>query len=267
MPLAEKNPLSSNAIKLIAIAAMTVDHIAWAVFPGYPKEFLPLLMHIIGRITCPIMCYCIAEGYHYTRNIRKYTARLFVFALISHFCYIYFSHDFIDWRSFIPFYYGGALNQTSVMWSLAWGLVMLRVAESKKITSGAVRVLLILLICLVSFPSDWSCIASLCVMAFGTNRGDLKKQSFWLLFYAALYAVVYFFAIDRVYGILQMGVALSLPVLRLYNGQRGKSPAVNRFMRWFFYLYYPAHLLLIGLLIHVRSGDYKKEFGRYLRWI
>ena len=119
------------------------------------------------------------------------------------------------------------------------------------IHSGAVRVLLILLICLVSFPSDWSCIASLCVMAFGTNRGDLKKQSFWLLFYVALYAVVYFFAIDRVYGILQMGVALSLPVLRLYNGQRGKNPAVNRFMKWFFYLYYPAHLLLIGLLIHV----------------
>ena len=115
MPLTEKKPLSSNAIKLIAIAAMTVDHIAWAVFPGYPKEFLPLLMHIIGRITCPIMCYCIAEGYHYTRNIRKYTVRLFVFALISHFCYIYFSHDFIDWRSFIPFYYGGALNQTSVI--------------------------------------------------------------------------------------------------------------------------------------------------------
>ncbi len=158
--------------KLIAIAAMTVDHIAWAAFPGYPKEFLPLLMHLIGRVACPIMCYSIAEGYHYTRNIRKYTARLFIFALISHFCYIYSSRDFIDWRSFIPFYYGGALNQTSVMWSLAWGLVMLRVAESKKITSGAVRVLLILLICLVSFPSDWSCIASLCVMAFGTNRGD-----------------------------------------------------------------------------------------------
>ena len=115
MPLTEKKPLSSNAIKLIAIAAMTVDHIAWAVFPGYPKEFLPLLMHIIGRITCPIMCYCIAEGYHYTRNIRKYTARLFIFALISHFCYIYFSHDFIDWHSFITFYYGGALNQTSVI--------------------------------------------------------------------------------------------------------------------------------------------------------
>ena len=40
---------------------------------------------------------------------------IFIFALISHFCYIYFSHDFIDWHSFIPFYYGGALNQTSVI--------------------------------------------------------------------------------------------------------------------------------------------------------
>ena len=38
MPLTEKKPLSSNAIKLIAIAAMTVDHIAWAVFPGYPQR-------------------------------------------------------------------------------------------------------------------------------------------------------------------------------------------------------------------------------------
>ena len=250
MPLAEKKPLSSNAVKLIAIAAMTADHIAWAVFPGYPVETLPLLMHLIGRITCPIMCYCIAEGYHYTRSIRKYTARLFIFALISHFCYIYASADYIDARSFIPFYYGNALNQTSVMWSLAWGLVMLRVAESKKIRKTGVRIALIVLICLVSFPSDWSCIASLCVMAFGTNRGDLKKQGLWLLFYTALYALVYFFAIDRVYGVLQMSVALSLPVLRLYNGKRGKNPAVNRFMKWFFYLYYPLHLLVIGLLLH-----------------
>lgn len=219
-------------------------------FPGYSKAPLALLMHLIGRMTCPIMCFFIAEGYYHTRDLNRYTLRLFVFAVISHFAYIFASQDFVDARSFIPFYYGGILNQTSVMWSLAWGLVMLRVANHPGY-SQLKKTLLVVLICLVSFPSDWSCIASLCVMAFGTNRGDLKKQSFWLLFYAALYAVVYFFAIDRVYGILQMGVALSLPVLRLYNGQRGKSPAVNRFMRWFFYLYYPAHLLLIGLLIHV----------------
>ena len=243
----EKRGLDSNAVKLIAIAAMTLDHIAWALWPDYPHELLPLLMHLIGRITCPIMCFFIAEGYHYTRDVNKYTFRLFAFALVSHFCYIFFSNDFVDWHSFIPFYYGQALNQTSVMWPLAWGLVMLRAANSQRLPRKAVP-LIIILICLVTFPSDWSCIASLCVLAFGTNRGDLKKQSFWLVFYVALYAVVYFFAIDKVYGILQMGVVLAIPVIKMYNGRRGKSPRVNRFMKWLFYIYYPLHLLIIGLV-------------------
>lgn len=73
--------LDSNQLKIIAIAAMTVDHIAWMLFPGYPREALPVIMHIIGRLTCPIMCYFIAEGYHYTKNIKKYTFRLFLFHL------------------------------------------------------------------------------------------------------------------------------------------------------------------------------------------
>lgn len=239
--------LDSNMIKLIAIIAMTVDHIAWAVFPGYPAAPLPVVMHLIGRITCPVMCYFIAEGFHYTRDVRKYTARLFIFAVISHFAYIFASNDYVDLHSFIPFYYGSVLNQTSVMWSLAWGLVMLRAANSEKLSQGA-KVAAVLLICLVSFPADWSCIAALCVMAFGMNRGKLRVQAFWLVLYTAMYAAVYFFALDRLYGLIQMGVVLALPVIALYNGQRGKNARVNRFMKWFFYIYYPAHLFVIGLL-------------------
>lgn len=70
--------LNSNQIKVIAIAAMTADHVAWLLFPGYSKELLPLLLHIVGRLTCPIMCYFVAEGYHHTKNINQYTARLFL---------------------------------------------------------------------------------------------------------------------------------------------------------------------------------------------
>ena len=125
---------------------------------------------------------------------------------------------------------------------------MLRAANSDKL-SAAGKTLVIILICLVSFLSDWSCIASLCVLAFGTNRGELKKQAFWLVFYVAIYAAVYFFAIDRVYGLLQMGVVLALPVIGLYNGQRGRSQSVNRVMKWLFYIYYPLHLFVIGLII------------------
>lgn len=243
-----KKGLDSNALKTIAIIAMTIDHIAWLVFPDYPHETLPIILHIIGRITCPIMCYFIAEGYHYTKNIRKYTCRLFVFALISHFAYIFASADFVDRKSFIPFYYGNLLNQTSVIWPLAWGLVMLRIVNSEKIQKQWVKIALILLICLVTFPSDWSCIASLCILAFGTNRGKLKTQSVWLIIYVAIYAAVYCFAIDWVYGLVQMGVVLAIPFIKLYNGERGKSPRINKFMKWLFYIYYPLHLAILGTI-------------------
>lgn len=241
-----KKGLSSNQIKMMAIIAMTIDHVAWMVFPGYPREALPIALHILGRITCPIMCFFVAEGYYHTRNIHKYTYRLFVFALLSHFAYVFASANFVDWKSFIPFYYGSVLNQTSVMWSLAWGLVMLRVANSKKIKKDVVKTLLVLLICLVSFPSDWSCIASLCILAFGTNRGKLKTQMLWMVFYVGLYAAVYFFAIDKAYGLLQMAVVLAIPIIMMYNGERGGSRRVNKIMKWGFYIYYPLHLFVIG---------------------
>lgn len=214
-----KKTLDSNMIKVIAIIAMTIDHITWMLFPGYPKEIVPIVLHMIGRITCPIMCYFIAEGYHYTKDINKYTKRLFVFAVISHFAYVFASADFVDWKSFIPFYYGNVLNQTSVMWSLAWGLVLLRVVDSPRIKQNVVKILLVILICVISFPSDWSCVASLCILAFGTNRGKFKTQMLWMIFYVAIYATVYFFAIDKVYGLLQMAVVLSIPIIGMYNGR------------------------------------------------
>ena len=247
-----KKILDSNTIKLIAIIAMTVDHIAWFLFPDYPQEVIPIVMHVIGRITCPIMCYFIAEGYHYTKNIDKYTCRLFIFAFVSHFAYIFFSENFVDCMSFVPFYYGEILNQTSVMWSLAWGLVMLRVVNSKKINRDITKTLLVILICIISFPSDWSCVASLCILAFGTNRDNFKTQMLWMIFYVAIYSAVYFFSIDKIYGILQMSVVLSIPVLFMYNGKRGKNQTANKIMKWSFYIYYPLHLFIIGLIQHAR---------------
>ena len=242
-----KKVLDSNMIKVIAIVAMTIDHIAWLIFPGYDDNILPVLLHVIGRLTCPIMCYFIAEGYHHTKNINKYTLRLFAFAFISHFAYIFASSSFVDWKSFIPFYYGDILNQTSVMWSLAWGLVMLRIVNCEKIKQS-IKIILIILVCLITFPSDWSCIASLCILAIGTNRGKLKAQMLWMVFYVALYSVVYFFALDKLYGIIQMAVVLSIPIIFMYNGRRGHNQKLNKIMKWLFYIYYPLHLFIIGYI-------------------
>ena len=110
--------LDANMLKLIAILAMTADHLAWLLCPGYSTVPIALFLHVIGRLTCPIMCYFIAEGYHYTRSVRRYAARLFIFAFISHFAYIFASGDYVDAWSFVPFSRGSFFNQTGVMLSL-----------------------------------------------------------------------------------------------------------------------------------------------------
>ena len=236
--------LSANALKGIAIAAMTADHVAWWLFPGYARGLAPLLLHLLGRLTCPIMCYFIAEGFFRTHDVQKYTARLFLFALLSHVPYRLTSMPPGDWAYLLPFSGGGLLNQTSVMWSLAWGLVMLRIAYDDRF-SGAAKAILTVLICLAALPADWSCIASLCILALGTNRGKPRQQVLWCLLYVGLYVLVYCLAMDVVYGLLQLGVFWAAPLLARYNGQRGRG---GRAARWLFYGYYPLHLLAIGLV-------------------
>jgi hypothetical protein len=66
--------LSSYTLKNLAIFAMFFDHI-FAVF--VPQDSLEgVALRILGRIAAPIMCYMIAEGYHYTSNLKKYIVRL-----------------------------------------------------------------------------------------------------------------------------------------------------------------------------------------------
>ena len=233
--------LNSNQLKIIAIVAMTLDHLTWTLFPGYSTEWFVILFHIIGRLTAPIMWFFIAEGYHYTHDIKKYATRLFLLALISHFAY-----NFCFGIPFIPFQ-TTVFNQTGVVWSLAWGLILLYIHDKTEWKPWQ-KILITIIICLITFPSDWSCIATLAILAIGTNRGNFKKQMLWLIFYVFIYSVVYFFAIDKVYGCIQMCIVLAIPILMLYNGQRGKSKSINNFMKWAFYIYYPLHLFVIGTI-------------------
>ena len=49
-----------------------------------------------------------------------------------------------------------------------------------------------------------------------------------------------------------MGIIFAIPIIRLYNGQRGNNEKLNRVMKWLFYLYYPLHLLIIGWIQYAR---------------
>lgn len=106
-------------LKMTAIAAMTFDHLLWVLFPGYDNGNVILLLHSIGRLTAPIMCFFIAEGYYRTSNLKKYILRLLILAVISHFAYC-----FAFGIPFSPFE-GGVFNRTGIIWTLMWGIILL----------------------------------------------------------------------------------------------------------------------------------------------
>ena len=235
--------LSGNALKLIAIAAMTLDHVLWIVKPGYQYDWWLLLLHAIGRITAPIMWFFIAEGYVHTHNFKKYAQRLLLFAFISHFAYC-----FAFGISFLPFV-KSVFNQTSVIWSLFWGLMLIRLFDSDCKTW--LKLLLMVPILAVAFPSDWSCIATVAILYHWAKRESFAQRMTWMMIWTAMYAVIFFLFIDKAYGVLQLCTVLSIPLLALYNGQRGSWKG----MKWFFYLYYPAHLVVIGILRLLLLGN------------
>lgn len=165
--------------------------------------------------------------------------RLFLFAIVSHFAY-----NFAFGIPFIPFQ-TSVFNQTSVIWPLAWGLVALNLLDipDEKLPHGK-KVWCIIGISILTFCADWSSIAVLAIIQIGCNRGDFKRQMKGMVSYVVAYAMVYFLFVNKIYGMLQMFVALSIPFLHAYNGERGKWKG----MKWFFYAYYPLHLVICGLI-------------------
>lgn len=107
-PVRQKG-ISGSTIKIIAVVAMLIDHIAAAVLmrqivangfmevagSGNLTEIMNWLMEngvlyyvysamrMIGRLGFPIFCFLLVEGFQRTRNVKKYALRLAAFALIS----------------------------------------------------------------------------------------------------------------------------------------------------------------------------------------
>ncbi len=62
----KRTGINANVLKLIAIIAMTIDHLAWVGIATYSQAETPIQisLHSIGRLTAPIMIFFVAEGYH-----------------------------------------------------------------------------------------------------------------------------------------------------------------------------------------------------------
>ena len=230
-------PFTSNFIKLAAVISMICDHFCVAFIT---TEMHPLRW--IGRIGFPVFAFQIARGAALTRNSKKYLLRLLLFAPISE----------------IPFdlmVYGKTFDPSgqNVFFTLAAGLlsIMILQALQKKGKGWPFLSLLplsaITAVCIL-LRTDYSAGGALAIFLFYL-AGQVKEKPALhvLLLVAGVLAPCVSYSYIRhilIWNSNEIGALFSLPLLVLYNGERGKVH-INKYL---FYTFYPAHLLLFGLV-------------------
>ena len=227
-----------NTIKLLAITAMTVDHIAFMFVA--PDSALYFIMRLIGRMTAPIMTFMLAEGFRYTRSRPKYLLRLVIFAMISQ--PLYFRLAFGRAPGSVLEY----ITHWNVMFTLAVALMSLMLLESK--ISAATRLILVgVCISLAQF-GDWSFMIPVWAIIFYVFRDDRIKRT--MIFMLASLVMIHILMLSNAESALtlsyQFGTLLALLPIRLYNGKRG-SGQQSVVCKWLYYIYYPLHMALLTM--------------------
>ena len=234
--------LNRDVIKYIAMAAMLLNHIS-TVFMK-PGTVLGELFLDIGYFTAITMCYFLVEGFQHTHSKKKYAERLAVFAVISEipYCLAFTEEGVIE-------FYG--MNRIFTL-LLCFFILLAEENMENAFLRGGVLAVLIFLFCF----SDWAILAPVFTLLFSWAKGSKKKLKKAFFTAAIVFglmnlaggagrfsaAVNILYALASVVGILLSGIV----IICLYNGKRTERG--KNFSKWFFYWFYPAHLLLLGLI-------------------
>ncbi len=228
--------LNRDQIKYFAMFAMLLNHIAGIFLePGtLPAE----LFFDIGYFTAITMCYFMVEGYQHTRSKKNYGIRLLLFALVSQF----------------PFQFAFEHGGLSMIYTLFCCFLILVVRERAE--SPLLRKFLQVLLTLATAVGDWPFFAAAFVILFDEAR--LGKRRFWDAYifgvigfglmqgfgYASIMpaAKAVLCAAGACLGMLSSGFVLRY----LYSGKRAEHG--RNLSKWFFYIFYPGHLLILGII-------------------
>lgn len=200
-------------LKLIALITMLIDHVGFIFFP------YDLTWRLIGRLAFPIFAFGIAEGYTYTRDWRKYLLRLLILAIISQPIFL------LTFKS----------SDLNVVFTLAGGLLLIHCYESLK--SWFLKYLSIILV-LVSawcFNFEYGALGVLLILVFYIFR----KKPFFFIIIGSLIFVVYSIMNQH---LIYLGSIAALFLIQSISQKKLKLG------RYFFYIFYPGHLLVLYLL-------------------
>lgn len=206
--------LSVFDLKCIAVASMLIDHIGAFL---YPSE---VWMRYVGRLAFPIYCFLIVEGFFHTRNVKKYFERLLLFAVISEIPY-----DLIRSGRLLD------VDRQNVFFTLFFGLLCIwALAQLPNILLADIVVVIVMILMHYAVRSDYGIggiVMILCFYLFRTQPAGL------VLSVGAINVFCY--------GVIQRAGVLALVPIRFYNGTKGPSA------KYFFYAFYPVHLILLYL--------------------
>lgn len=214
----EKNShgLSGFDLKCIAVFSMLVDHIGAYL---YPSE---IWMRYVGRLAFPIFGFLIVEGFFHTRDVKKYMGRLFVFALISEVPY-----DLVRYNT--PVY----KDHQNIFFTLLLALICICVLQTMQehMLSACAVLLAVGALTHYIIKPDYGIGGIVMILCFYVFR----RQTAELCLSVAVINICYYDNIQRA------GALALLPIL-FYNGKKGPSA------KYFFYVFYPVHLLLLYLI-------------------
>lgn len=226
--------LSREQIKKLALFCMVLDHIGVAILdPGLITgqfgiwegiiSVISLLFHMMGRMSFPIFTFFLVEGFFHTRDLVCYQKRLLVFACLSEIPYdLAVSGQWVD------------LERQNTIMTLALGLWMMQKISKRK-SQPMLCFVYVLAAMAVSylFRLDYFVYGIALIAVFYGFCADKKSALLWG-------AVLSFF--DSI-GYLGAAVLAYIP-LSLYCRDKGKKQGHS----WGFYLFYPLHLLVLGML-------------------
>lgn len=234
-------PFNANHIKLLAALFMLVDHVGLMFFPEV------LLFRAIGRLSMPLFAFAISEGCRYTRNKVKHVALLLGVAILCQIVY-YVAANSLYMCILVTF----SASVVTIYALQAFKSALFRPnAVRERILSGCVLLVVVYLVWKFCNVYDvdygfWGCMTPVFASLFdfrgieGTPDA-LQKADCLPVRIACL--TIPLVALSFVYGTLQLFNLLALPVLLLYNGEKGKAN-----LKYFFYVFYPAHLGVLQVL-------------------
>ena len=234
--------LNRDVIKYIAMTAMLLNHIA-NIFLVPGTLWYEVLVDI-GYFTAITMCYFLVEGFRYTHSRKQYALRLFGFGVVSQvpFSMAFAQNGILEFQDF------------NMMFTLFLCFCILLCIET--IRNRFLRGVLIVLLIFGSLFCDWALLAPVFTLLFRWSGQDQKRLRFSFALSAALFGWLNYTSSVWLYPTAQCllmacgsmaGIAASgFVILYLYNGQRAARG--KNFSQWFFYLFYPVHLLVLGVI-------------------